>query len=145
MLMKLSKLLATRQGILRQAWLANLGYAYATLKTLADRVETAQLSGRVRLQPADPTEERYWAALTALEGNQSVIEEHFSDQDVLDLADAAVFAVGAEFGEIEFPLENLAEQFVAPIRTTLDQAGVILDENSPHPKIAPQKAEKHPD
>jgi hypothetical protein len=141
MLMKLSKLLATRQGILRQARLANLAYAYTTLKRLADRIANARLSGAVRLQPADPTEERYWATLTALEGNQSVIEEQFSDQDILDLADATVFAIGGEFAAIEFPLENLREQFVAPIRELLDEAGVIVDEKAVRPEIAAENAE----
>jgi hypothetical protein len=141
MLMKLSKLLATRQGILRQARLANLAYAYTTLKRLADRIANARLSGAVRLQPADPTEERYWATLTALEGHQSVIEEQFSDQDLADLADAAVFAIGGEFAAIEFPLENLREQFVAPIRELLDEAGVIVDQKPVRPEIAAENAD----
>jgi len=139
--MKLSKLLATRQGILRQARLANLAYAYTTLKRLADRIANARLSGAVRLQPADPTEERYWATLTALEGHQSVIEEQFSDQDLADLADAAVFAIGGEFAAIEFPLENLREQFVAPIRELLDEAGVIVDQKPVRPEIAAENAD----
>ena len=95
--MKLSQLLATRKTIIRQANLANLAYAYATLTRLATRVAAARLHGLVQLRQAGSgdQEEPHWASLTALEGNQSVIEEHFDDDDLMALADAIVFAVGA--------------------------------------------------
>lgn len=127
MLMKLSKLLASRQSILRQAHLAALAHALVTMKRLADRVQTAKLRGRVRLQPANPHEERYWPTLTALESNQSLLEEHFSDEDLVDLADAAVLAVESDYSELEFRIEDLPEKFVQPLRATLEEAGVALD------------------
>ena len=64
--MKLSKLLATRQRLLRQTQLANLAYAYPTLRRFAVRIGNANLSGLVKLRPADPEDESYWATLTAL-------------------------------------------------------------------------------
>lgn len=138
--MKLSKLLATRQSILRQAHLATLAYAFATSHRLAARVTNAKLQGPVRLQPADPREERYWPTLTALEGNQSVLEEHFSDEDLVDLADAAVLALETEFTEFTFQLEELAEKVVTPLRAELDEAGVTLDlDEKPQPKLAAEK------
>lgn len=133
--MKLSQLLATRQSILRQAYLASLAHAYVTLKGLAERIAAAKLRGRVRLQPADPGAERYCATLTALEGPQSVIEEHFADGEIMDLADLAVFALEAEYDRVEFPLEEMAEVFVQPLRTALDEAGVELDLEPKAPRL----------
>src|SRR3954470_11641277 len=92
LLMKLSKLLATRKVILRQATLANTAFAYLTFKRLAERVAGAKLSGLVSLRPANEHEERFCASLTALEGSQAVIDEHFLDEDVWKLADALAFA-----------------------------------------------------
>jgi hypothetical protein len=134
--MKLSQLLATRKTIIRQANLANLAYAYLTLTRLAERVAAARLHGLVQLRQAGGDEEPHWASLTALEGNQSVIEEHFDDDDLMALADAIVFAVGHEFAEIEFNLEELSGKYVAPLRHALDKAGVAIDlaeQTSEHP------------
>jgi hypothetical protein len=125
--MNLSKLLATRQALLRQTQLANLAYAYATLHRFAVRIAGARLRGLVKLRPADASDECFWASLTALEGNQSVIEEHFADRDLLELAEAMTFAAQGEFKELDFRLEDLEEQFAAPLRQSLESAGVTLD------------------
>ena len=134
--MKLSQLLATRKTIIHQANLANLAYAYVTLTRLADRVAAARLHGLVRLRQAGGEEEPHWASLTALEGNQSVIEEHFDDDDLMALADAIAYAVGHDLSEIEFNLEELSGKYVAPLRHALDKAGVAIDlaeQTSEHP------------
>lgn len=126
--MKLSQLLATRKTLIRQAHLANLAYAYLTLTRLAKRVAAARLHGLVQLRQAGGgQEEPHWASLTALEGNQSVIEEHFSDDDVMALADAVAYAVPGGLSEVEFKLEELPGKYVAPLRRALDQAGVAID------------------
>ena len=125
--MKLSRLLANRQTLNRQAHLANLAFCYFALKRIAARVAIARLHGPVRLQSAAPAEERYWPTLVALEGHQSVIEEHFSDEDILNLADSIAFAREGEFSEIEFELSNLEQNYVAPLRRTLAEAGINLD------------------
>lgn len=134
--MKLSKLLATRHSLLRQAQLASLGHAYLTLQQLAARVVNAHLRGLVRLQPAAPAQERYWPTLTALEGNQSVIEEQFSDADIMDLADAAELAINANYEELEFRLEDFADKLVIPLRRALEQAGVAVDVAQWEPDLA---------
>jgi len=126
-MMKLSRLLATRNSIVRQAYLANLAYSYQTLKRLADRVDVAGLRGLVRLCQADVDASCYWASLTALEGNQSVIEEHFDDEDIMDMADAIAFAIEGDFSEIEFNIEDLERRYVAPLRLSLDKAGIAID------------------
>jgi hypothetical protein len=139
--MKLSKLLATRQSLLRQAHLASVGHAYFTLAELAARIERVGLRGGVRLIPADPREERYAPALLALEGSQAQLEEHFSDSDLLHLADAVALAIESDFDEIEFDLENLAQFFVAPLRFSLEQAGVVLDLGDKRPHAPAKKNE----
>jgi len=125
--MKLSQLLATRQIINRHANLANTAFAYVTLKRLADRVALAGLQGKVRLRQADTAEEIYWASLQALTGSQAVIEEHFDDEDVMDLADAVAYALEGDFTAIEFSLESMEGRFVEPLRALLESAGVALD------------------
>ena len=139
--MKLSKLLATRHILLRQAHLASLAHAYHALQRLAARVAAAKLHGLVRLQPADPAAERYWPTLIALEGNQSVIEEQFSDDDILELADAVVLAIAANYDELDFQLEDLAEKFVTPLRLALEQAGVAVDLDRAEPNLAAGNSE----
>jgi hypothetical protein len=135
--MKLSKLLATRHTLQRQAHLAALANAWFTLGRLADRVALAELRGLVRLQPPDPQQERYGASLTALEGSQARLEEHFSDEDLLHLADAVALAVEADFDEIQFNLEDLRPYFVAPLRFALEQAGVTMDlDRDKQPRLA---------
>jgi len=125
---KLSTLLSRRRDLLRQARLANLAFAFVTLQKFSLRVTRAQLDGRVTLAHAAPQAERYWASLTALEMNQSVIEEHFTDEDVMELADVVSFTTGNEALDITFDLEDLEELFLRPLREELDREGVIIDQ-----------------
>lgn len=128
--MKLSKLLTNRQTILRRAYLANLANAYATISAFAARVSRAGLSGWVNLQHADISEERYWPTLRALEGNQSVIDEHFTDEDILELADAVAFANDDGDLDLDFQIEELGEKFANPLHFELKKAGVTIDSRS---------------
>lgn len=125
--MKLTQLLRGREALLRQTALANLAFAYQTLDAFAGRIARARLVGRVNLKPAAPDEDRYWATLTALEGSQAVIEEHFSDEDLMDFADAVAYATGRENFDVTFPLEDFAENFLPPLRHALEQAGIAID------------------
>lgn len=125
--MKLSTLLAQRPELLRQVRLANLAFAYQTLRDFAARVARAQLRGRVILRPVDPDEERYCVTLSALDTNQSLIEEHFSDEDLVILADVIGFATGHPTHELTFHIEQLSE-FLEPLRVDLAHAGVLVDD-----------------
>src|SRR5271165_1951301 len=114
--MKLSNLISQRESLLRQTHLANLAFAYHQLDTLVTRLNRAQLRGLVSLRPCEPAAERYWPALTALEGNQSVIEEHFTDGNISDLADILAFNAGRDEPAYDFRLEELGDKFLAPLR-----------------------------
>jgi hypothetical protein len=124
---KLSTLLSHRAALLQQARLANLAFAYQTLMEFAERITRGQLNGRVTLKHASADEERYWASLTAIDGNQSVIEEHFSDEEIMDLADVIAFITSNEALDITFRLQELAEVFLAPLRGELQREGIAID------------------
>jgi len=124
--MKLSNLIAQRPELLRQVRLANLAHAYQTLLNFAARVTRARLKGSVQLRPVNPEEERFCVTLTALEGNQSVIEEHFSDDDLIVLADVLGYATGHPTHELNFEIDQL-EEFLVPLRTDLMRAGIQVD------------------
>ena len=129
--MKLSLLLARRQTLLHQLRLANVAFAHAKLSEFARRIARARLHGEIRVQQPAPAAERYWAAVTALAGHQSVIEEHFTDEDLTDLADALAFILGTTDLDVTFPVEQLDERFLAPLRRQLEQGGVFLDGETP--------------
>jgi len=125
--MKLSNLLATRQLLLRQSYLANLAYCFRSFENLARRIHRARLHGPVRLSQEDPSEERYWPVMASLDGRQSVIEEHFDDDDILLLVDGISFALERSFTELEFDLSEMEGRFVRPLRQALIEAGVDVD------------------
>lgn len=133
--MKISKLIATHHAIIQQARLANLAQAYVTLRRCAERVHRARLCGLVNLRQPDGTEGRMWASLTALEGSQSVIEEHFCDEELMEFADAVAFARGIELLDITFRIEALMPEFVHPLEAQLKQAGVDFDLEGESPAI----------
>lgn len=133
--MKISKLIATHHAIIQQARLANLAQAYLTLRCCVERVRRANLCGLVNLRQPDAVEGRMWASLAALEGSQSVLEEHFCDEEIMEFADAVAFARGIDFLDIEFRLEALMTEFVIPLEAQLKQAGVDFDLDAENPDI----------
>ena len=129
--MKLSTLLSQRAELMRQLRRANLAFAFHSLRQFAARVHRAGLTGSVTLTPPDPTAERYCATLLAHDHHASVIEEHFTDDDLLLLADVIAFATGHPGFEVTFRLEDVEEDFIAPLRAELLRAGVTLDCGEP--------------
>ncbi len=129
--MKLSILLNRRAALQRQVRLADLAYAYQKLSEFSARITRAQLRGKINLKQAAPDDGRCWASLTALAGNQSVIEEHFTDEDVMDLADLVAFVANETNLDVTFRIERLPEIFLAPLRHQLEQGGVFDDPDSP--------------
>lgn len=126
--MKLSHLLLQREALLRQSRLANLAFAYTQLAGLVTRISGARLAGLVCLQPANVALEQYCPLLTAIEGSQAVIEEHFSDEDVDELADLVFSLSGGDDANRSFRLEDMAAEFLFPLQRKLEQAGVEFDQ-----------------
>ncbi len=125
--MNVSRLLAQRNALLRQARLANLAYAYHRLSEYGARIARASLHGEVTLQLADPSRENLWPTLTAYECSQAVIDEHFLDDDVAELADILVFlSEDLTTTDFNFRLEELEPRFVPELRAELEAAGVDL-------------------
>jgi hypothetical protein len=134
--MHLAHLIAQRTRLLEQARLANLALAHESLASFARRLAVAGLAGPAILRSPDPVAGRFCATLSPLEAAQSVVEEHFTDEDLLDFADFVALATGrpaSEPFELTFLLENCADLFVAPVRAELRRAGVALDDQ-PAPK-----------
>ena len=125
--MKLSLLLAQRQALHRQVRLADLAFAYHKLSEFAARIARARLRGEITLKQAAPEAECFCASLTALSGSQSVIEEHFTDEDIMDLADLVAFAIDQRQLDLSFPIEQLAERFVVPLHRELEDGGISID------------------
>lgn len=130
--MKLSQLLNSRDALSRRAQLANLAFAYETLAAMAHRIARARLVGRVALKPVDPEADRYWATLTALETSQAAIEEHFTEEDLTDLADAIAYVTGRPGLEFTFEISAFSDIFLEPLRHSLEQAGIEIDRAIPH-------------
>lgn len=126
--MKLSALLASRSTILRQAALAHTAAAWLTLQHASLRIAAAGLHGTVRLRQADPAEdETPWATLTSEVIRPSVLAEHFTDDDLLELAEAVAYVSDADFADVEFPIESIGETYAAPLLRSLKESGVTLD------------------
>ena len=134
--MKLSTLLSQRPALLRQARLANLAFAYEALARFAARIARAQVRGAVLLKSAAPEQERYCATLTALECSQSVLDEHFTDEDLMEFADVVAFLRGNSAADDAFRLEEVADTLVAPLRAELEREGIAIDEPAPQQPVA---------
>ena len=132
--MKLSSLLAQRRSLIKQAQLANLAFAYDRLSDFTKRIMRAQLSGKVRLKQAEPNAERYVTSLTAMNGSQAVIEEHFTDDDLMDLADVIAYVTSEYDIDLTFRLEELGIRFLVPLRAQLVHAGIVFDHEYPAPE-----------
>lgn len=125
--MKLSALLASRPTILRQAALAHTAAAWLTLQHASSRIAAAGLHGIVRLRQGDPAEdEAPWATLTSNEIRPSVLEEHFTEDDLVEIAEALSYATDTDHADHEFPIQSLAG-YATPLLHTLEKAGVTLD------------------
>lgn len=128
--MKLSTLLSQRPALLQQVRLANVAFAYHTLSVFAGRVAQARLQGTAILRQANPDEGQYAATLTVPTSRQSVVDEHFTEDDLMGVADVFAFVLGKtseDLAEVTFNLEDVADLFVAPLRRELEQAGIALD------------------
>jgi hypothetical protein len=124
---KLTQLLQAREGLVRRATLANMAFAYRLLSDFNERIHRAGLRGLVNIKSPEANGEN-WSSLTALEGSQARLEEHFSEEDVMDLADAIRYVVGGEIViDLNFRIEEVGDMFLVPLRDTLRDYGVVID------------------
>lgn len=123
--MNFEKLLHHRGALLRSARLANLAFAYARLGEFSARLRRAGLLGALTLELPDDENERFWPALVAHGAAPSLVEEHFLDEEILELVD--VFAFLREEGEPvgdTFSLATIEERWRPRLRERLQRAGV---------------------
>lgn len=133
--MNFHQLLQQRDALLQQARLANLAYAYARLGDFAGRIARGQLQGLVRLSTSDSATDRTWPGLTALEGSQAALEEHFLDEDIIELADILGF-LGQEIDAdgLTFRLEELDARYRLGLRRELEAAHLLPAREAPSPE-----------
>ena len=128
--MKLSKLVGDREKLKRQMYLADLAYSYQTVCRAAERIARARLKGLVHLRQTANQEDGYDVSLVAVELSQSLIEEHFTDREICEVADAIAFARSEHEVNVQFAIEDLREMYGAPLRALLHKAGVEIDGES---------------
>lgn len=133
--MNFAQLLHQREQLLREARLANLAFAHQRLSAFAERIDRAQLRGLVTVEEPDPAAECFWPTLLALEGSQAVLDEHFLDEEVLELAEILAFlrAEGEEVAST-FRIEELPQLYLPAIERALEGGGVKLPARVPRPE-----------
>lgn len=133
--MNFSELLQQREALLRRARVANLAFAFARLSDYADRIARAGLRGPATLHESDPEADRLWPALVTHHGNQSVIDEHFLDEDVDELDEILLFLESEGFEvDFTFDLEEMPHRYLPALRRELEKAGVVLPVELPRPQ-----------
>ncbi len=138
--MNFQQLLQQREALQRQARLANLAYAYDRLGVYGTRIAQAGLRGTATLRLADPDAEQPWPALLALNGSQAVIEEHFTEEDIAELADIVAFLTEDDRRVIVFGWEELTARLQTELRAELEASGAAPDDGV----TAPQDSNRVP-
>jgi hypothetical protein len=124
--MKFDELLTHRDELLKAARLANLAYAYQWLGNFADRINRAGLQGQVVLYGPHPDGNLQEPMLAAKEFSQSVIDEHFLQEEVTELY--AIFRCvhdSSLIREAKFRLEDLGEIYLPALRRVLELAEAL--------------------
>ena len=130
--MNFHQLLQQRAVLLRQARLANTAFAHQRLVDFTARLARARLHGLVTLRPGEPAAEQPWPELIALEGSQAAIEEHFLDEDIVELADVLAFlGEDMQSAGLTFRLDELESRFLPRLRRELEEAGITVANEAP--------------
>jgi len=128
--MNFHQLLHQRAVLLRQARLANTAFAHQWLADFIARLTRARLHGLVVLRPGDPVGAHPWPELIALEDSQAAIEEHFLDEDIVELADILAFlGEDLQTGGLTFRLDELEGRFLPRLRQELEAAGLAVEDD----------------
>src|SRR5688572_13287568 len=127
--MKFDDLLNHRDELLRHARLANVAYAYQWLSDFTTRIARSGLRGEVTLRGADDEGNPRRPILLAEDFSQSVVQEHFLEDEIGELARILAFVHnGSLIVELKFRLEELAPRFLVALRRELEEADVLPEE-----------------
>ncbi len=127
--MKFDDLLNYRDELVRHARLANVAYAYQWLTDFSARVAQSGLRGEVMLRAADAEGNPRKPRLHAVDFNQSVVQEHFLDEEIAELSDVLAFAHnGSLIVELKFRIEEVAARFLPALRRELEESEVFPEE-----------------
>src|SRR5512147_352984 len=115
--MKFDDLLNYRDELVRHARLANVAYAYQWLTDFSARVALSGLRGEVVLRAADTEGNPRRASLTAADFSQAVVQEHFLDAEIAELAAVLAFVHnGGVVVALRFRLEEVGTRFLPALR-----------------------------
>jgi hypothetical protein len=140
--MKFDDLLNYRDELVRHARLANVAYAYQWLSDFSARVARSGLQGEVVLRAADAEGNPRPASLVAMDFSQSVVQEHFLDAEIAELAAVLAFVHnGGIVIALRFRLEEIAGRFLPALRRELDESGAFPEEAASSPEDAAHDAD----
>jgi hypothetical protein len=130
--MNFLQLLHQRDALLRQARLANLAFAHERLGEFARRLGRAGVAGPVSLHPVDPEADRFLPVLVAHAASQAVIDEHFLDEDAVELADILGFLSDEGLPvDFTFTAGDLADRWLPLLGRELARGGVRVPGPAP--------------
>lgn len=127
--MKFDDLLNYRDELVRHARLANVAYAYQWLSDFGARLAASGLKGEVELRAADAEGNPRRPSLGAVDFSQSVVEEHFLDAEIAELAEVLAFVHnGSVVVALKFRLEEVAARFLPALRRELEESDIFPEE-----------------
>jgi hypothetical protein len=133
--MKFSHLLHQRDQLIRQARLANLAYAHAQLQRFVARCQRAGLTGPCVLREGDAADGLPWPTLTAAGVSPAVLQEHFLEEEIVELADIFAFLDGGtRLPELVFLPRDLVQSVLPALRRELAEAGVPPEDSVASPE-----------
>ncbi len=140
--MKFDDLINYRDELVRHARLANLAYAYQWLTDFSARAAQSGLRGEVVLRGADAEGHPRPPVLVAMDFNQSVVQEHFLDEEIAELAAVLAFVHnGSLVIELKFRLEEITARFLPALRRELEESGIFPEEPAASPGDAGSDAD----
>ena len=127
--MKFDDLLNYRDELVRHARLANVAYAYQWLTDFSARIAQSGLRGQVMLRSADAEGNPVRPLLFAEDFSQSVVQEHFLEAEIAELAQVLAFVhQGSLIIELKFRLEEVGSRFLPALRRELEESDVSPEE-----------------
>ena len=136
--MKFDDLLNYRDELVRHARLANVAYAYQWLTDFSARIAQSGLRGEVMLRSADAEGHPRRPVLVALDFSQAVVEEHFLDAEIAELAGVLAFAHnGSLVIELKFRLEEIEG---SALRRDLEVSEIFPEETAPSADAEEQRS-----